>query len=178
MNDSYGTSGSDMNSSSDSGRDNGYEIPIPPLAFSRNFSHVTGKLIWSYRWFQPRGDLDFSGDLFSVVHIIAHPYANVHPEKWSTSEFLAFKSLSPEAAYEVHQSVRCALPIEQLSRSVYIPFEPFAEIEHDLVGLLMGTELVQHVVAHADVKHLSSLFACYYMTDGHNRCEYYLSMIP
>ena len=178
MEDSYETSGSEMNSSNDSGRESGYDIPIPPVAFSRSFSNVTGKLIWSYRWFQPRGDLDFTGDLFSVVHIIAHPFSNVHPEKWSTSQVLALRSLSPETAYEVHQSIRCAIPIEQLARSVFVPFEPYPEIEHDLVGLLMGTEMVQHIIAHVDVKQLTSLFACYYMTDGHNRCEYYLSMSP
>ena len=177
MDDSFVTSGSDFDSSADSGRQNGLEVPIPPTIFSRNFSRVTGNLIWSYRFFHPNGDTDFTGDLFSIVHVLGHPRAQIQPEKWSSSQNSAFKSLSPEASYEVHQSVRCAVPIEQLARSVYIQFEPFSNPEHDLVGLLMGTELVQHVQAHADVKNLYSLFACYYLSDGHNRCEYYLTMI-
>ena len=176
MDESYGTGSSDFNSSSDSGRDNGYEIPSPPVSFSRNFSHVCGTLMWSYRWFHPKGDQDFRGDLFSLVHVIAHPFSQVKPDKWSDAERSAFRSLSPETAYEIHQTVRFALPIEQLARSVYIKFERYADPEHDLVQLLMETELVKHVIAHADVRRLDSLFACYYLTDGHNRCEYYLTL--
>lgn len=165
-----------FNSSTDSGRENGYELPVPPALFSRTFSQVTGALAWSYRYFHPKGDLDFKGDLFSIVHVVSHPHAQEQPSDWSNAQMLAFGTLSPEVSYEVHQTVRFALPIEQLSRSVYVPLEHYSRIQHDLVGLLMATELVQHVVAHTDMKHLHSLFACYYLRDGHNCCEYYLTM--
>ena len=178
MDSSY-TGSSELNSSSDSGHENGFEIPVPPQAFSRNFSNVTGTLVWSYRYYHPNGDQDFLGDLFSSVHVIAHPLTTVVPSKWSSAQFIAFKTLSPEVSYEIHQSVRCALPIEQLSRSVYLSFEPFpreGDSVHDLVDLLASTELVQHVVAHCDLKRVHSLFACYYLRDGHNCCEYFITM--
>ena len=175
MDESFVTGSSDPNSSSDSGR-SGNEIPVPPVSFSRNFSHVCGTLMWTYQWYHPKGDHDFVGDLYSVVHLVAHPFTQVKPEKWSPAEIMAFKSLSPETAYEIHQTIRCALPIEQLARSVYVPFEPYANPEHDLVQLLMETEMIKHVIAHADVRSLHSLFACYYLADGHNRCEYYVTL--
>ena len=176
MDTSYASSGSELNSSSDSGHENGFEIPIPPQAFSRNFSNVVGTLVWSYRYYHPDGDHAFLGDLFSSVHIIAHPSSGVKPSKWSQAQFIAFKSLSPEVSYEIHQSVRYALPIEQLSRSVYLPFDFHAQENSDVVGLLMNSELIQHVRAHCDLRQICSLFACYYLRDGHNCCEYFVTM--
>lgn len=177
MDSSFASGSSELNSSSDSGHENGFEIPVPPQAFSRNFSKITGTLVWSYRYYHPQGDRAFLGDLFSSVHVIAHPQSGVVPSKWSSAQFIAFKALSPEVSYEIHQTVRCALPIEQLSRSVYVSFDPHARDEHDLVDLLLQTELIQHVRAHCDLRQICSLFACYYLRDGHNCCEYYVTMI-
>ena len=176
MDSSFTSSGTELNSSSDSGHENGFEIPTPPLAFSRNFSNVIGTLVWSYRYYHPNGDQEFLGDLFSSVHVIAHPLSRVVPSKWSSAQFIAFKTLSPEVSYEVHQSVRFALSMEQLSRSVYLSFDYHSHESHDVVDLLMQSELIQHVRAHCDLRQITSLFACYYLRDGHNCCEYFITM--